>query len=347
MREDPALDDATRVELFRTMVLLRTFYDAMRREVEAAEHVVRTDGAVRPEPGRPDPRRPEAGRPEAGRTEVGARPGGMRSSLLGCEPMAAGFGVYLTADDAVTAPRRPHYIAIARGIDLQCVVKEAVAVAHRHPRDEESVDPAPPTSQHMPPSPAGAGYLPAIGQAFAFQQRETTQVAVSILGRGAIDDEGFRSAVDVAKTWKLPMVFLLCEEGTARIRAVSDPVASRTDDGIRTVRVRSDAVEDACQAAGQAVRRARTGEGPSVVEVTTVWPSAAGTGTHDDACAAGQDPIESYEGVLRQRGLVDDELLTRIRAEATLQVSRAVGDVAQRHHQGSGDCALCAEKVAS
>jgi TPP-dependent pyruvate/acetoin dehydrogenase alpha subunit len=333
MLEDPALDDATRVELFRTMVLLRTFYDAIRHEVEAAAHVVRPDGTVRPGPG----------------AEPGGRAGGMRSSLLGCEPMAAGFGVYLTADDAITAPRRPHYLAIARGIDLKCVVKDALAVAHGHASEDESADDEPPTTQQMPPSSAGAGYLPAIGQAFAFQQGETNQVAVSILGRGAIDDEGFRSAVDVAQTWKLPMVFLLCEEGTARMQAVSEPAGSRTLDGLRTVRVRSDAVEAACHAARQAVRDARAGDGPSVVEVTTVWPNASGAGAGNEAGAgaAGQDPLLSYERALRERGLVDDELLTKFRADATLQVSRAVGDVAQRHHQGTGDCLLCAEKAAS
>ncbi len=333
MHEDPAVDDATRVELFRTMVLLRTFHDAIRREVDAAAHVAGTSGSGRPDPGGSQP----------------ARPGGMRSSLLGCEPMAAGFGVYLTADDAITAPRRPHYLAIARGINLGCVVKEAVAVAHGHPREEVAADVAPPPDvQQLPPSSTGAGYLPAIGQAFAFQQQGTGQVAVSVLGRGAVDDEGFRSAVGVARTWNLPMVFLLCEEGTAsRVQAVADPDATDSEHGIQTVCVRSDAVEAACQAAGEAVQRARAGIGPSIVEVRTVWPMAADAPPRGDAGEAGHDPLQTYERVLRERGLLDDDLLNQFRGEAAARVAQAVGDVARRHHQGTGDCPLCAEKVAS
>jgi acetoin:2,6-dichlorophenolindophenol oxidoreductase subunit alpha len=330
MREDPALDDATRVELFRTMMLLRSFYDAIRREVDAAAHVGPNGGMARPQPVAAEPQ----------------RPGGMRSSLLGCEPMAAGFGVYLTADDAITAPRRPHYLAIARGIDLHCVVKDAVAVAHSHPRDDTEGCPPPTAEQQLPPSSAGAGYLPAIGQAFAFQQQETGRVAVSILGRGAIGDEGFRSAVGVASSWKLPMIFLLCEEGTTRGQAAVEPVDDATD-GIQTVHVRSDAVEAACMAAGQAVQRARSGDGPSIIEVSTVWPANGVTSAQPGSGEAGQDPLQAYEIVLRRRGLLDDEALIRIRNESAHRVAEAVGFVAERHQQADGACALCAQKVAS
>jgi pyruvate dehydrogenase E1 component alpha subunit len=341
MREDPALDDATRVDLFRTMVLLRTFHDALRREVEAA---TRSSGG----PGEGTLLPQQAG-PH--------RPGGMRRSLLGCEPMAAGFGVHLTVDDAVTSPRRPHYLAIARGIDLSAVVNEAVATAHGH----DSLEPAggPPAPQadveQLRPSATGAGYLPALGQAFAFQQQKTCQVALAILGRTASDEEGFWSAVRVADTWNLPLIFLLCDDGEApRPRHVDpDHAIPLTAHGVRTIQVTSAAVDDACLAAGEAVSRARAGDGPTIIEVQTVWPVPAAAWLTGDLAGVGadnavtSDPLRAYDSTLRQHRLLDDDLVRDIRSWATEQVTDAVSGVVQRHGEGPHSCAICASKIAS
>jgi acetoin:2,6-dichlorophenolindophenol oxidoreductase subunit alpha len=334
MCEDPALDDATRVELFRTMVLLRTFHDALRREIEAATYSAtgNAESSLLPQQVGPN------------------RPGGMRRSLLGCEPMAAGFGIHLATNDAVTSPRRPHYMAIARGIDLRTVVNEAVGTVHGHEQSEatEAV-PEPVAEVHqLRPSATGAGYLPALGQAFAFQQQGTGQVAVAILGRSAADEEGFWSAARVADTWNLPLIFLLCDDGEApRPRPVDpDHAIPLTAHGVCTIQVSSDAVEHACLAAGKAVSRARAGTGPTIVEVQTAWPVPArlvadrGAGTDSDPMSS--DPIRTYDSALRQRGVLDVAQVAEIRSWATAQVTEAVSGVAEHHGQGAHVCTICA-----
>jgi acetoin:2,6-dichlorophenolindophenol oxidoreductase subunit alpha len=250
MHEDPALDDAVRVDLLRMMVLLRTFFDAIRREADAAR--ASTVGKQRP-----------AGASERPAPAGGSRRrSGVRASMLGCEPTAAGFGVHLTSDDSVTSPRQPHYLAIARGIDLRYVVNEAIGTTHGHQPPD---DPGNGERQAVPglpasgPSADGAGYLPALGRAFAYQHRGSNRVAVAILDQTTATEDGFRSATQLAGLWKLPVIFLLC---TDRLVAAPEPAGDpaggdAADYGIPSVRVPSVAVEPACAAAGRAVHRAR------------------------------------------------------------------------------------------
>ena len=337
MREHPALDRSARVDLLRTMVLLRTFHDAMRREVAAA---TRQDGP--------------AGSGPAARREPD-RQGGMRRSPLGCEPMAAGFGVHLGPDDAVTSPRRPHYMAIARGIDLGSVVDDALDSAHGHENpDSAGVAPSPLGDvRHLRPSSVGTGYLPALGQAFAFRQQGTSHVALAILGRTTADHDGFWSAVNVAGTWNLPMVLLLCDDGETPRRLedeTADRVSPAAAHGISQAQVTSDAVEDACHAAGEAVRRARSGGGPSIVEVQTVWPAPAGGLASDGSdlgAAVARDPLLTYESQLREAGVLDDTLLAELRGDAIARVDEAINAATRHHREGPERCPICAARAAS
>ncbi len=86
-------DAATRLDLYRTMVLARTFEEAILREYHADKG-----------PGF-----------DIGK---GLIPGEMHLSA-GQEPVAAGVCAHLTTDDAVTATHRPHHFAIAHGVDLR------------------------------------------------------------------------------------------------------------------------------------------------------------------------------------------------------------------------------------
>jgi acetoin:2,6-dichlorophenolindophenol oxidoreductase subunit alpha len=339
MHEDPALDDAVRVDLLRMMVLLRTFYDAIQHEADVVG--VPPAGSGR-----------QAGGSGRQTGESGPRPrGGMRSSLLGCEPMAAGFGVHLNSDDSVTAPRQPHYLAIARGIDLRRVVSEAIGTTHGHEPPEydlEAEDRPVPGLQSSGPSAEGAGYLPALGRAFAYQQQGSDRVAVTILGQSAATEEGFRSATQLAHTWKLPAVFLLC---TDRLVAAPDTdegpgVGGERRYGIPAVCVSSVEVENACAEAGRAVGRARSGEGPSLVEVRTMWAGPTEPSSPPRASVV-EDPLTSYERALRDRGLVDDERMAQLRAEASYRVNDAVREVVDQHREGPDSCPLCVRKAAS
>ncbi len=92
------MDDNTRLGLYRTMVLIRTFEEAILREYHADKKPVFDIGA-------------------------GLVPGEMHLSA-GQEPVAAGVCAHLTEEDAVTATHRPHHLAIAHGVDLEKLAAE-------------------------------------------------------------------------------------------------------------------------------------------------------------------------------------------------------------------------------
>ncbi|MGZ6843118.1 MAG: thiamine pyrophosphate-dependent enzyme, partial [Blastococcus sp.] len=92
------LDSETRLNLYRTMVLARTFEEVMLREYHADKG-----------PGF-----------DIGK---GLVPGEMHLAA-GQEPVAAGVCAHLTTEDAVTATHRPHHFAVAHGVDLDKMTAE-------------------------------------------------------------------------------------------------------------------------------------------------------------------------------------------------------------------------------
>ena len=92
------MDDKTRLELYRVMVLSRTYEEAILREYHADKKPAFDIGA-------------------------GLVPGEMHLSA-GQEPVAAGVCAHLRGDDAVTATHRPHHVAIAHGVDLDKMTAE-------------------------------------------------------------------------------------------------------------------------------------------------------------------------------------------------------------------------------
>jgi acetoin:2,6-dichlorophenolindophenol oxidoreductase subunit alpha len=316
----PAVDDSVRTALFRIMVLIRAFHDAVRKECAAA----------------------------------GARP--PASALVHRrEGVAAGVGSHLGADDAVTAAGPTYDLALASGIGIGALVKEAVDAAHGH--GKEQPDPPAPDSTSGPVSgpTAAEGYFPALGRAFSFQQRGSEQIAVALVDRVVADGEGFASAVGLANLWKLPILFVVEDQYGETTRPPGDEkaaVAPLTASDIPVERVDSNAVEEIYQAAGHAVRQARSGGGPSIVEVTHVGvrlevvrtTGGDRPGTHD---VEAQDPLPTYESVLREQGIVDDELAAQIRTTVAYRVAEALNAVVECHRSGPDSCAVCARKAAS
>lgn len=306
----PDLDPAVRVQLYETMVLSRTYEEAILREYHADKG-----------PGF-----------DIGK---GLVPGEMHLSA-GQEPVAAGVCAHLTTDDAVTATHRPHHLAVAHGMDLRKMTAEIFGRetglgrgrgGHMHLFDPDT---------HFSCSGIIAeGYPPALGQAFAFQRRGSDRIAVAVTGEGAANQGAFHESLNLAAKWQLPVVFVVEDNdwGISVPRSVSTSVASNADRaaayGIPGERVEDNDVEGVYAAAGRAVARARDGEGPSLIEVHTLrmWGHFEGDAQGyrpELAEVAGRDPIPRYEKVLRDAGLLDDDAVARIKAAAGERVEDAV-----------------------
>jgi len=308
-RRRQALDPAVRRALYATMVLSRTYEEAILREYHADKG-----------PGF-----------DIGK---GLVPGEMHLSA-GQEPVAAGVCAHLTTDDAVTATHRPHHLAVAHGVDLRRMTAEIFGRdtglgrgrgGHMHLFD--------PATHFSCSGIIAEGYPPALGQAFAFRRRGTDRVAVAVTGEGAANQGGFHESLNLAARWALPVVFVVEDNdwGISVPRAASTAVASNADRaasyGIPGERVEND-VEAVYDAAARAVARARGGDGPSLIEVHTLrlWGHFEGDAQGyrtDLGEVADRDPIPRYERTLREAGLLDDAKVAQIKEEAGARVEDAI-----------------------
>ncbi|MCP2252074.1 pyruvate dehydrogenase E1 component alpha subunit [Prauserella aidingensis] len=304
------MDTATRLDLYRTMMLIRTYEEAILREYHADKKPVFDIGA-------------------------GAIPGEMHLSA-GQEPVAAGVCAHLTSSDAVTATHRPHHFAIAHGVDMHRMTAEIFGRVdglgkgrggHMHLFDPDV---------HFSCSGIIAeGYPPALGQAMAFQRRGTDAVAVAVTGEGAANQGAFHESLNLAALWKLPVVFVIedNEWGISVPRSASTCVTSNADRaagyGIPGTRVEDNSVEAVHHAASEAVARARAGDGPSLLEVHTLrlWGHFEGDPQayrHDLDGVPGRDPLPTYEQKLRDEGLLDEAAVKSVAADASERVEDAI-----------------------
>jgi pyruvate dehydrogenase E1 component alpha subunit len=303
-------EPAVRTRLFETMVLCRTYEEAILREYHADKG-----------PGF-----------DIGK---GLVPGEMHLAA-GQEPVAAGICAHLTTGDAVTATHRPHHLAVAHGVDLRKMTAEIFGRetglgrgrgGHMHLFDPET---------HFSCSGIIAeGLPPALGQAFAFQRRGTDRIAVAVTGEGAANQGAFHESLNLAALWKLPVVFVVEDNDWAISvpRAASTAVVSNADRaaayGIPGHRVEDNDVEAMYAVAGEAIARARAGGGPSLIEVHTLrmWGHFEGDAQGyrpELADVPSHDPIPRYEQRLRDDGVLDDATVAAIREKATTATEDAV-----------------------
>ena len=206
---------------------------------------------------------------------AGLIPGEMHLSA-GQEPVAVGVRPHLKAGDAITATHRPHHIAIAQGVDLKKMTAEIFGRAtglgkgkggHMH---LFSVEPNFGCSGII-----AEGMPVAVGAGLAFKRRGTDNVALSFFGDGAANQGAFHESLNLAAIWDLPVVFI-CEDNAYAIsvpKTASTAIADNSDRasayGIPGVLVANNDPIAVYEVAGEAIARARSGRGPSLIEVKT------------------------------------------------------------------------------
>lgn len=306
----PALSDDARRALLQTMVLIRTYEEAIRREYYADKLPAFDIGA-------------------------GLVPGEMHLSA-GQEPVAAGVCAHLTADDALTATHRPHHLAIAHGVALRPMTAEIFGRetglgrgrgGHMHLFD--------PATHFSCSGIIAEGLPPALGQAFAFQKRGSDRIAVAVTGEGAANQGAFHESLNLAALWNLPVVFVVEDNDwgisvpRARSTAVPSNATRAAAYGIPGIRVEDNSVEAVHAAAGEAVERARAGGGPTLIEVHTLrlWGHFEGDAEGyrpELATVSAHDPIPAYRRQLTDAAVLTDEQFEAMQAAALEKVDDAI-----------------------
>ena len=197
---------------------------------------------------------------------------------LGMEAIATGFGQAMKPGDYTFATYRGHAHSLARGMDLGAAMAELLGRQNgvlggkggsMHLTDVE---------KGMMGSYAiiGAHLCIANGAAWSAQMRGTDQVAVAFFGDGTTNIGAFHEALNMAKVWNLPVVFV-CENNLYMeytpidvITAVPNPAADRAAAyGLESILIDGNDPDAVYLTAAEALAKARAGNGPSLIEAIT------------------------------------------------------------------------------
>ena len=255
---------------------------------------------------------------------------------LGQEAVAAGFAAAMREDDYSFATYRGHNHALARGVPMGPLYAELFGRATGLMGGKGGSMHITSVPHHMMGSYAIVGaHLPiALGAAWSAQYRRSGQVAVCFFGDGTTNIGTFHEALNMAAVWKAPVVFV-CEnnfymEYTAisAVTAVERPAADRAAAyGLEPIVVDGNDVDAVYDVAHRSLERARSGEGPSLVEALTYRH-----GGHSRADPGNYRPDEEVQAWLKRdpitrarAGLVDagveEGRLAAIEAEAEAAVA--------------------------
>jgi pyruvate dehydrogenase E1 component alpha subunit len=178
-----------------------------------------------------------------------------------------------------------------------------------------------------------SAYPAAAGAALAYKKRGDSRVAMAICGDGATSNGRWHESLNVSAIWRLPVVWVVNNNLWAystpnELEFPVDTIAERAEAyGMPGERVDGADVLHVYAAASRAVERARSGEGPSLIEsVSLRWRGHAG---HDPAkyvpketlqdYMENKDPVKRFQELLMREGVVDDdavgELQKRIETE--------------------------------
>jgi pyruvate dehydrogenase E1 component alpha subunit len=209
--------------------------------------------------------------------DIGAGPvPGEMHLAAGQEPVAVGVCAHLKKEDTVVGTHRPHHFAIAKGVPLNAMTAEIFGKVtglskgkggHMHLFD--------PTHNFSCSGIVGASMPPACGAALAAKKMGKDFVAVAFFGEGAANQGTFHESLNLAALWHLPVIFI-CEDNrwaisvaksrSTSVGKVSDRAAGYGIPGIHVPENDALAVYDAV---GPAIERARSGGGPSLIEIKT------------------------------------------------------------------------------
>jgi len=249
---------------------------------------------------------------------------------IGQEAIAAGFAAALREDDYSFCTYRGHNHTLLRGVSMTAILGEMMGRECGLLKGKGG-------SMHLMDVEKGAmgsyaiigAHMPiAAGAAWSAQYRKSGQVAVCFFGDGTTNIGAFHEAINFAAIWKLPVVFV-CENNLyMEYTAIAD-VTRASAYGLEPIVIDGNDVELVHTVANAAVKRARDGDGPSLIEAKTYrhgGHSRADPGKYrpDDEVAAwkARDPVVMYRAKLLAAG-VDESELNAIDQEQEDRIDRA------------------------
>ena len=260
---------------------------------------------------------------------------------IGQEAVSVGVCANLRRDDYMTSTHRGHGNCLAKGADPRIMMAELLGRRTGYCKGKGG-------SMHIADFEGGnlgangivgGGFAIATGAGIGIQNRGTDQVVVCFFGDGAANQGTFHESLNLAALWKLPVLYV-CENNqyalsTPLRESVGLPELSERGRayGIPGVRVDGNDVLEVCIKVEEAVRRARAGEGPTLLDCLTYrfFGHFTGDKGHGITYRTRQEmeewrtrcPIARLRRYLLDAGLVADEKLAEIEARAEAAIAAA------------------------
>jgi len=291
------------IDMYRTMLRIRTFEERVSREFAA-----------------------------------GNIPGFVHL-YIGEEAIASGACANLSPDDYITSTHRGHGHLIAKGGKTDLMMAELFGKKTGYCKGKGG-------SMHIADADIGilgangivGGGIPvAGGAALSAQMRGTDQAVICFLGDGASNRGTFHEGVNLAACWNLPVVYVIENNLYAEKTRISDTskvtdLAARASSyGIPDVTVDGNDVVAVYEAVGEAVARARRGEGPTLVECKTYrwhghFEGDAQTYKPEEEVEEWKkkDPIPAFRKRLVEMKLLTEQDADKIDRETNEEIEKAV-----------------------
>jgi pyruvate dehydrogenase E1 component alpha subunit len=257
----------------------------------------------------------------------------------GEEAVAVGAIAATREEDYITSTHRGHGHCIAKGARLDKTMAEILGKRTGYCKGKGGSMHIADFSVGMLGATAvvGAGIPIATGAGLSIKLRKTDQVAVCFFGDGASNQGTFHEGLNLAAVWRLPVLFV-CENnfyamGTrqTQVMLVQDVSDRASSYGIPGVSVDGNDVVAVYMAAQDAVKRARKGQGPTLIECKTYrhkghsrWDPATYRSKEEVDQWLKKDPILRLKKSLLESGQLSVAEANQIEREMSLSVEAAV-----------------------
>src|SRR2546429_5832124 len=251
-------------------------------------------------------------------------------SLAGQEATAVGLAAPLQPQDWLTTSYREIASLLVRGVPLATLIYSFRGFTPENfPRETHCL----PVQVVI-----GTQMLHAVGLAMAAKIAGDPTVAVGVCGDGATSEGDFNEALNFAGVFQAPVVLVVQNNGWAisvprHKQSAAPTLASRgTGFGVPSVLVDGNDILAVYDVMQQAVNRARSGEGPTLVETLTYRIGAHTTA--DDPTRyrdpaeveswRAKDPITRFQRFLIKRGLLTEDQVQQTITDLEEEINEAV-----------------------
>ena len=260
-------------------------------------------------------------------------------SYIGEEAVATGAIAHLRKDDYIMSTHRGHGHMIAKGGQTDRMMAELFAKKTGYCLGKGG-------SMHIADLDigmlgaagiVGSGIPIATGAGLSAKMRGTDQVTLCFFGDGASNLGRFHEGINLGAVWKLPVIYI-CENNlwavsvpTSCSLAISNIADRAIGYGIPGIVVDGMDVMAVYEAAGEAVARARRGEGPSLIEAKTYrfrghFEGDSGTYRPKEEIEEWlkRDPLKSFKEKLLEMKLLTEKKADEIDQEMLAEIDQAV-----------------------